>query len=510
MEVQAELARRRAERNRGSAELAARESLASFVRQGWHILEPGKQLVWNWHLDFYCSHLEAVHRGEIRRLLVNIPPGTAKSLTLCVFWPAWVWLHRPQWRAVFASYDRSLAIRDSLRCRDLVTSDWYRETFRPPWELRRDQNLKTKFGNTATGWREITSPGSAGTGLRANCVAVDDPHNIKAHPTDAEFQDVAFWWFSRMSNRLDEPERDALIVSGQRSDERDLSGRVLRRGGYTHVCLPSEFNPRRRCTTPIGEDPRTEEGELLFAARFPATVLEEERLNLGPSGYAAQHDQDPTPTGGNLIKEEEVRHHFVRRSEPPRESVYIQGGQVVHLEQRRRPDLDTLDMILASWDFRFGRSQSSSSSWVVGQIWGVQGANVYLLDRHRGRWGFARSKEELLKADGDWPLHGHLIEAKANGEAIEDDLRESVPGLILVNPKGDKIQRLEACSPWFRAGNVYLPHPAECSWVGEVIAELVRFPRYTSDDHVDALTQLINWLRTERHSLSATEALAKA
>lgn len=508
--IQAERARRQAERARGSAAKAAQESLAEFVRQGWHVVDPTEPLVWNWHLDLLCAHLEAIEpRHEIRKLLINVPPGTMKSRLVCVFWPAWVWLHNPGWRAVFASYDIKLAERDSLACRDVILSEWYQETFRPTWKLRRDHRSKKNFGNTAGGWRMCTTVRGAGTGLRAHAVVVDDPHNVKARPTDVEFADTEDWWFKRMGNRLIDQKRDAHLVIGQRIDDRDLSAACKRRGGYVHVCLPSEFDPVRRCKTRWGRDPRKRQGQLLFPKRFPKSVLDEERTNLGPDGYAAQHDQDPVRKGGNIIQEQWIGYWYKRTMAPPPVVVPAPDttDKVVACAQRALPEMD---FVIASWDLRFGKSIKETSSWVVGQVWGVSGPNAFLLDWRRGRWGYVRSKEEIRAVHDEWSPHATLIEAKASGEPAEDDLSADVPRIILVPTGGaDKEQRLQATTPWFKAHNVYLRHPLEEPRTREVVEELVRFPFFPSNDHVDTCSQALNYLRTGMNSLRALAALAK-
>lgn len=138
-------------------------SLAEFVKAAWHIIEPGQPYVHGWHIDFICAHLEAITDGVLNddgtfynRLLVNIPPGTMKSLLIGVFWPAWEWGPRnmPHMRYVCASHSLDLAIRDSLRMRRLVTDSWYQEHWGDRVKITGDQNAKAKFETTATGFRQ--------------------------------------------------------------------------------------------------------------------------------------------------------------------------------------------------------------------------------------------------------------------------------------------------------------------------------------------------------------------
>src|ERR1041385_716874 len=163
----------------------ARRSLKAFVMQAWPILEPSTEFVEGIHVDAVCSHLQAVTEGKIQHLIINIPPGHAKSLLAAVFWPAWVWIDHPETRWLFSSYREPLAIRDSLKCRRLIESDWYQRRWGNRFQLRGDQNQKQRFENDRTGYR-IVVPMSAGTGERGDYVVVDDPHSVEQAESDRE------------------------------------------------------------------------------------------------------------------------------------------------------------------------------------------------------------------------------------------------------------------------------------------------------------------------------------
>src|SRR5690606_31220671 len=143
---------------RGLRELERLEceaGLLGFTRHAWQLLEPGRRFVPGWHLEVLCDHLEAVTRGEITRLLINVPPGAMKSLTVAVLWPAWEWgpAGRPELRTIAASYSERLSLRDNMKCRRLVASEWYRGHWGRSVRLVGDQNAKGKFENERTGFR---------------------------------------------------------------------------------------------------------------------------------------------------------------------------------------------------------------------------------------------------------------------------------------------------------------------------------------------------------------------
>ena len=470
----------------------ARRHLRDFVKYAWPILEPETPLVWSWHVEAICDHLEAVSAGEIKRLLINVPPGHAKSLLVSVFWPAWVWTRRPSWRALFASYKAELAIRDSVRCRSVIQSDWYQTAFRPEWKLSGDQNVKSYFQNSATGARQSIGVGGGATGFRGDAVVVDDPLKADEWPSPDELEKVISWWDFQMSSRLNDMSKGVRVVIMQRLHERDLSGYLLERGGYEHLCLPSEYDPGRSCVTSIGfRDPRTERGELLFPARFDASVIAEAKRDLGPYGYSGQHDQSPTPAGGSIVREGWLRYWYPDDMTPPMPVVVMTKDGAREVPQAPLPR--RFDTRIQSWDLAF--KGSASSDFVAGHVWAREGARFYLLDRTHARLDFPATLGAIRDMSARHPVAlEKLVEDKANGPALIATLRDEIPGLIPVSPDGGKEARLHSVAPLFAAGNVWLPHPAVCPWVSEVVAELVRFPRAPHDDDVDAATQALSRL----------------
>lgn len=142
----------------------AKRSLVQYIRQAWPIVEPGTPYVHGWHIDAISEHLEAATRREIRNLIINIPPRHMKSLLCCVFWFTWVWITRPETRWLFSSYGENLSIRDSLKCRRIIQHPWYQANFGDAFALTGDQNQKTRFENSKTGYRLATGVGGAATG----------------------------------------------------------------------------------------------------------------------------------------------------------------------------------------------------------------------------------------------------------------------------------------------------------------------------------------------------------
>src|ERR1039457_3634908 len=211
------------------AELAKRK-FRDFIEQAWAVVEPARALISAWHVDAMAEHLQAISEGQIKHLLINVPPGHGKSLIVSVLWPAWQWIRNEngaQWRGLFASYNGGLATRDSVRCRTLMESPWYRDTFRPTWRLSSEQNAKSYFENTNSGFRISLSVGGRGTGFRGDAIVVYDPLNASDQYSETARRESVFWWDQVMSSRLNNLETGSKVIIMQRLHEADLSGHVL-------------------------------------------------------------------------------------------------------------------------------------------------------------------------------------------------------------------------------------------------------------------------------------------
>lgn len=467
-------------------------SLAEFVVGAWHVVEPTTPLVWNWHLEVICNHVEAVLLGPelarekfgawVQNLLINVPPGTMKSLIVSVFAPAWVWLWKPSWRAVFASANPRVALRDSVRCRDLLDSDWYEKTFRPGWSLAEDQNAKGNYKNSKGGFRLAISVNAKVTGDRADALFLDDPLDAADAPSKVARDGVIFWLDQAFSNRVAQPKTATRIMIMQRLHEDDPSGHVLASGEYEHLCLPMHFEPGGPSTreTFIGfRDPRTVDGELLFPQRFDLEVLAAERKRLGSAGYAGQMQQRPVPSSGNRFQREWWRFWSsdgIRHARP---------RGCTEAPAKVLPAKGRFESVISSWDCTF--KGSDGSDFVVGVVVGISGADRYVLALFRAKAGFADTVRAIKQQRDDWHPWEILIEDKANGSAVVETLSAEIPAVIAVNPQGGKESRAAVLEPQVEAGNWYLPEGA--TWLEEFVEEFAAFPLGRHDDQVDAVSQ---------------------
>lgn len=276
------------------------------MRAAWHVIEPERAYVHNWHIDAVCAHLEAITRGEINRLLINVPPGTAKSLLVSVMWPAWEWGpgEKPAHRFLSTAFNDKPVTRDTRKTRDLILSEWYRERWGE--EVKLTRVAETSFANSRTGTREGVAFGSL-TSQRGDRLLIDDPHSTDTAESEAERAATTRRFREGAQNRVNDLIKSAIVVIMQRLHEEDVSGIILELGlPYVHLCLPMEFEPERACTTRWFTDPRTQDGELLFPALFPAEALVDLKKAQGDYGWNGQYQQRPSPREGGLFKVERI------------------------------------------------------------------------------------------------------------------------------------------------------------------------------------------------------------
>lgn len=463
------------------------------MSQAWPVLEPETRFVDGLHVRAVCDHLQAVTEGRIRNLIINIPPGHAKSLLTAVFWPAWAWIDHPELRWLYTSYREPLATRDSVKCRRLIESDWYQERWGDRFELTGDQNTKTRFENSSTGARTVV-PISSGTGERGDVVVCDDPHSVDQAQSDTERKVAVDFWNGTMSTRLNDFSTGHKVVIQQRLHEADLTGDLLARGAdYELLCLPAEFEPERRCVTSIWADPRNGYGELLWPEKVTKRDLEMLKLTLGSYRYAGQYQQRPSPAGGGILPRHWWRYWRPAHLDLPPVEVRMPSGDMLSI--RAVPLPEAFDRVVQSWDLAF--KDLKTSDFVVGQVWAALKADRFLLDQRRDRLDMPATKAAIRGLSERWPEAGtKLVEDKANGPAILAELKHDISGLIAVNPEGGKVARAQAVSPQIEAGNVYLPHPTIAPWIDAFIEECAAFPNGAHDDMVDAMSQALNRLRS--------------
>lgn len=443
--------------------LRLKRSLRYFLEKAWSYVEPTMPFVSNWHIDELCKVLEGVTAGRTKRVLVNVPPGSMKSLLVNVFWPAWEWTTNPTLGYVTASYSSHLSIRDNSRVRTLVESNWYRETFGV--ELDPDNNGKQLFKNKQGGWRFGTSVGGGGTGEHPDRVIVDDPHTAKQAMSETERKTACAWFDSTISTRG--VVRDvAVIVIMQRLHNADLTGHLLAKWdpeSYTHVMWPMRFDPDRA-------DPRDHRkiaGQLLWPELFTPEKVRQLEIDLQEHA-PGQLQQQPALKSGSLFKREWFK------------IIEAMPANVVR--------------IVRAWDTA---ATENDGDYTTGcKMAQLDDGRFVVMHMERGQWspaGVDSVIHSTAKADGRKTA---VVEEKEGGSSGKTVIAARAKLLAGYDYEGlqvdsDKVTRSRPLRAQFEAGNVLL---LAGRWNRDYIEELVLFPFGENDDQVDASSAAFNTL----------------
>lgn len=486
--------------------------LARFIRKAWAIIEPGQPYIHNWHIDFICAHLEAISNNELKddgtpynRLLINVPPGTMKSLLVNVFWPAWEWGPRnmPHLRYVCAAHQQDLAVRDGLRMRRLIQSEWYQGHWGDRVILTGDQNQKIKFENTATGFRQATAAGSI-TGARGDRVLIDDPTSVDGAASEAIRASTNEWFLESVPTRLNNPKTSAILVIMQRLHEEDVSGIILDKElGYDHIMLPMRYEPARAQPSQLGyEDPRSEDGELLFPERFPEAVVDRDERAMGPYATAGQFQQSPEPRGGGIIKRDWWQ-TWEEDTFPPLE--FVCASLDTAYTEKTENDCSALTVWgIFSQDIVAHPTRSSARDGTlydfaqeVGRHYAEQHPKLMLTTAWAERLQLHDLVTKVANTCRKMKVNLLLIEGKASGLSVAQELRRLYKhedwSVQIINPGAmDKVARLYSIQHIFSEGMIYAP---DRSWADQVITQCAQFPRAKHDDLVDTVSQALSHLR---------------
>lgn len=474
----AELARRARERALDEAHADAVEvrqrclKFSEFVKAVWHIIEPGTTLRWSWHLDAMCDHLEAISRGRLKpRLIINVPPGSSKSTIVTVLWQAYEWgpLGKRHLRYVSTSFDLANVKRDTEKTLNVLRSEWFQFLW-PEVELAR-QGVQS-FSNTDTGTRLGVAFKSV-TGKRGDRLVVDDPHSVDGAESEAERDKATRRFVEGGLNRINDWETSCIVIVMQRLHSEDLTGVLLAKDfGFIHLLIPMEFEPERRCSTPLQvpdgsggrkdwTDPRSYDGELMDPARVPEAAIANIKLS-GEYMYAGQYQQRPAPREGGMFKVELID---VVEFCPA-------GG-------------DTC----AGWDF--AASKRKKSPYTVRVLMTRVGGDIYIRHVHRKHTNptelKAMIKEVAVEDRNTIPsvLISMPQDPGSAGKVQKWDISDDLVGFnYLITPEtGDKEIRAVPFAAHVGAGRVHL---VRGDWNGAYIEELRNFPMATLKDQVDA------------------------
>jgi predicted phage terminase large subunit-like protein len=449
-----------------------RTDLASFIGKAFGQITPGATYLPNWHIRAIAWHLQQVEAGQIKRLVITMPPRSLKSIAASVAFPAWILGRDPTRKIVCVSYANELSVKHSNDCRAVMQSDWYQALF-PQNRIRRLKNTEHEVHTVSNGYRFATTTGGTLTGRGGNLIIIDDP--IKASDAASEITRarVKSWFDETLLSRLDNKTEDAIVLVMQRLHVDDLAGHVLEKGGWVHLNLPAIAECEAKVVTGPNRHYVRQIGEVLHPAREPRFVLDELKIAMGSSTFSAQYQQAPVPPGGNMVRWE----WFETYDE--------------------LPPLGSNDKIVTSWDT--ASKATELADYTVGITFQTSGERIFIRDVVRERLDYPSLVRRVLAERERWKPTALLIEDKGSGTSLIQDLRSKFVPVIPILPEGDKIVRMSAQSAKIEGGAVYLPKKAD--WLGDFRAEILAFPHGQFDDQVDALSQGLRWITSRQRSL---------
>lgn len=437
------------------------EDFSAFTLKSAETVHPGTHFLPNWHIDLLADYLEACRRGEIKRLIINLPPRSLKSITVSVAWPAWILGKDPGARILAASYGHALAGKHAKDCRLLMESGWFRRLFSKT-RIQAGENEKQKFVTTQRGFRLATSVGAAMIGEGGDVLIVDDPLNPRQAMSATQREHANAWFGQSFSTRLNDPSEGVIVVVMQRLHAEDLTGYLLAKesGHWEVLSLPAILE------TPLslhigGKRIALETGAALHPERLGLQTLAEIRAEIGAMAFAAQYQQQPLPEMGI------VRAEWLKRFAPQ--------------------DVPEGAALLQSWDTASKAASHHDQSACA--TFAVSGSRCYLLDLWSGRLEYPELKAKVEELASRYQPATILVEDQGSGQQLIQEL--GLP-ITPVHPKEGKETRLRQAAPLLETGKVFLPRTAH--WLAEFEAELIGFPHAKHDDQLDAFVQGLLWM----------------
>jgi predicted phage terminase large subunit-like protein len=451
----------------------ARNDQYTFMHRAFRELNPRSSFLHNWHNELIASKLEACRRGEITRLIINVPPRSLKSHAAAVAFPAFVLGHNPSAQIICASYGQDLANKHSSDCRTVMTSAWYRSLFLT--RLAPQKQSVQEFLTTQNGFRLATSVGGVLTGRGADFVIIDDPLKPDEALSESQRKAVNEWFDHTLYSRLNDKQTGCIIIIMQRLHEDDLVGHVLEQEAWDLVRLPAiaEEDEAHIIRSPYRTwVARRQAGEALHPEREPLPVLEHVRRTVGEYNFAGQYQQSPAPLGGGMVKLAWFRS-------------YVPGEQPAKF-----------DMIIQSWDT--ANKSTELSDFSVCTTWGRKNKKLYLLHVLRKRMDYPELKRAVWQQAARFQPSNILIEDKASGtQLIQELIQDGVDGVTCYEPTMDKIMRMHSVTSTIENGFVYVP--AEAEWLAAYLQELTTFPACKHDDQADSTSQALDWAKQNTH-----------
>jgi predicted phage terminase large subunit-like protein len=450
-----------------------RLDFSSFIERCFHQLNPSTPYQPNWHIELIAARLEECRKGEIRRLIINLPPRNLKSLCASIALPAWCLGHDPTAQILSVSYAQDLSDKLARDCRSIMGTGWYRRLF--PTRLSPQKQSVQEFVTTKQGFRLATSVGGVLTGRgAADLIIIDDPLKPDEALSDSQRRAANEWYENTLYSRLNDKNKGCIIIIMQRLHEDDLVGHVLGQEKWEVVSLPAiaEQDEVHLIETPFGSRRFARKaGEPLHSARESLKTLQHIRQTVGDYSFAGQYLQAPAPLGGGMVKVDWFN-RFDSNGTPK------------------------FERIVQSWDT--ANKATELSNYSVCTTWGIIGKKAYLLNVLRRRMEYPELKRAVREQMQMFEASVVLVENKASGtQLLQELIHDGLHGATAFEPEGDKIMRMNSQTAMIENRFIYLPEKAP--WLAEYLHEMSTFPNGKHNDQVDSTSQFLDWFKRASH-----------
>ncbi len=471
------------ENNKGVLKALLRSDFAAFIHKVFTTLNPGGRFLSNWHIDLIAAYLTEILRQDGKRLMINIPPRSLKSICISVAWPAWILGHDPSKRIIVASYCEALSIKHSLDCRLIMMSDWYKDLFSETL-ISKKQDTKRKFLTSKNGFRLAASVGGYVTGEGADILIIDDPHNPTYVKSDSMRNQAIKWYRNTFVTRLNNPTRGSIVLVMQRLHKHDLAGYLSQQGNWEVLKIPAiadkdysyripqsdlDFTKNFEAFYPCSHDSeyKFSKGSSLHESQCGVDYLQNVKQEVGEDVFASQYQQDPQEICNGILPKE----YIFRYSSLPKE----------------------FDCVLQSWDTAIKVNKESDFS--VCTTWVIAESKAYLVDATHDKMDYPDLKNKIQELYNKFLPRVVLIEDHASGQSVIQDLvRAGICNIKGIRNRLDKVSRFALTMGMFQSGSVLFPQN-NAFIENTVISELLHFPNARHDDVVDSISQALNYIR---------------
>lgn len=436
-----------------------------FVEKCFRTLNPGTAYLSNWHIEAIAWQLEQVRLGKLKRLIITMPPRSAKSISASVAFPAFVHGHDPAKKIIAASYAQNLASKLHNDYRLILSSRWYQDLFQGTRiDPRKDTEQEVRL--TRRGMRFSTSVGGVMTGRGGDIIIIDDPLKPEEAMSEARRNAVNDWFGSTLLSRLNQKKDGAIVIVTQRLHIDDLVGHVSQYDDrWTILNLPAIATQDQTIQIGTGRNHIRQKGDLLHAEREDQAVLDELRSHIGGEAFEAQYQQQPVPPGGNMIKREWLSYYD------------------------RVPEVTGDATVFQSWDT--ASKTGLENDWSVGTTWLFCEGHYYLVDVCREKLNYPDLRDRMIQMASRYDPWAILVEDTGVGTGLLEELRNEGLDAVGINPTQSKETRAHFQTPKFQSGRVLFPSSAP--WLSDLETELLAFPAGRHDDQVDSIVQALGY-----------------